>query len=91
MLEKHDRKPIREIGLFSGERHGGSPIGLLKSVRLDVEAVERHVEVQNSEPVQKKANYSQVIFVCIIYILKLDKMRERYILNQQSSLNICLN
>ena len=48
MLEKHDRKPIREIGLFSGERHGGSPIGLLKSVRLDVEAVERHVEVQKS-------------------------------------------
>lgn len=35
MLEKHDRKPIREIGLFSGVRHGGSPIGLLKSVRLD--------------------------------------------------------
>ena len=43
MLEKHDRKPIREIGLFSAVRHGGSPIGLLKSVRLDVEAVERHV------------------------------------------------
>lgn len=40
MLEKHDRKPIREIGLFSAVRHGGSPIGLLKSVRLDVEAVE---------------------------------------------------
>lgn len=34
MLEKHDRKPIREIGLFSAVRHGGSPIGLLKSVRL---------------------------------------------------------
>ncbi len=32
MLEKHDRKPIREIGLFSGERHGGSPIVVLKSV-----------------------------------------------------------
>lgn len=34
MLEKHDRKPIREIGLFSAVRHGGSPIVLLKSVRL---------------------------------------------------------
>ena len=46
MLEKHDRKPIREIGLFSAVRHGGSPIGLLKSVRLDFIVAGSHEEVQ---------------------------------------------
>ncbi|HAS07240.1 MAG TPA: hypothetical protein DCR83_10280 [Eubacterium sp.] len=46
MLEKHDRKPIREIGLFSGVRHGGSPIGLLKSVRLDFIVAGSHEGVQ---------------------------------------------
>ncbi len=40
------RKPIREIGLFSGVRHRGSPIGLLKSVRLDFIVAGSHEEVQ---------------------------------------------